>query len=134
MNTTQKLEKTFELFRPHIIGHITGMNLFIEALEEVSKMEAKSSINPVTYDYQVVSANNHDLYEYGKHGYNRLIELGKQGYKIMKVQEIHECGTWILLMKEISNEPKDDDILGTAIQVVGDDKITTIRKFLTDNT
>lgn len=37
--TSDKLLKALELFRPHINGHKTAINLFNEALEEVREME-----------------------------------------------------------------------------------------------
>lgn len=60
-----------------------------------------------SFDYRIISAHNNDLYECGKWAYNHLMELGKQGYEIVKVQEMHDCGSWVLLKKEnydLSNE------------------------------
>lgn len=52
------------------------------------------------FEYKTISAHNNDLYDYGKWAYKHLIELGKQGYEIVKVQEQHECASWVLLKRE----------------------------------
>ena len=43
MSTSDKLLRAFDVFRPHIHGHTTHMNLFLEAVEEVKKMEEKET-------------------------------------------------------------------------------------------
>jgi len=42
MKTSEKLIRAFEEFRPHLTGHETAMDLFLEALYEVEKMEVES--------------------------------------------------------------------------------------------
>lgn len=76
---------------------------YLEAVKVVIDYESKQlnkSVIKRSFDYKIISAHNADLYEYGKWAYNHLIELGKQGYEIVKVQEIHDCGSWVLLKKE----------------------------------
>jgi hypothetical protein len=43
MKTSDKLYEAFDKFRPHINGHRTAMNLFLEALKEVEEMEQELS-------------------------------------------------------------------------------------------
>lgn len=42
METSKKLREVFENIRPHINGHVTVINQFIEAINEVEEMEALS--------------------------------------------------------------------------------------------
>ena len=63
---------------------------------------AKIAVVRRSFNYITISAHNDDLYEYGKWAYNQLIELGKQGFEIIKVQEMHDCGSCVLLKKELS--------------------------------
>ena len=39
MTTAKKLLTAFEEFRPHINGHTTAINLFLEAVDEVSDLQ-----------------------------------------------------------------------------------------------
>ena len=43
MKTSTKLKEVFDKFRPHTNGHETAINLFLEAVKEVEKMEDKLS-------------------------------------------------------------------------------------------
>ena len=43
MKTSDKLIEAFEKFRPHINGHRTSIDLFLEALKEVEVMEQELS-------------------------------------------------------------------------------------------
>ena len=63
----------------------------------------KESKKNRTFDYKTIEAHNADLYGYDKWAYNKLIELGKEGYEIVKIQPIHESGSWVLLKKKIEN-------------------------------
>jgi hypothetical protein len=42
MKTSKKLKEVFDKVRPHINGHITVINQFIEAIHDVEEMEALS--------------------------------------------------------------------------------------------
>lgn len=43
MKTSDKLIEAYDKFRPHINGHKTAMDLFLEALKEVKEMEQELS-------------------------------------------------------------------------------------------
>lgn len=43
MSASDKLLRAFDVFLPHISGHKTHMNLFLEAVEEVREMEEKEA-------------------------------------------------------------------------------------------
>lgn len=45
MKTSEKLEQAFHEFRPHINGHNTAMELFLEALREVKDLESRLTIS-----------------------------------------------------------------------------------------
>ena len=43
METSTKLKEVFDKFRPHVNGHETTINLFLEVIKEVEEMEDKLS-------------------------------------------------------------------------------------------
>jgi hypothetical protein len=43
MKISDKLIEAFERFRPHVNGHISAINIFLEAVEEVKEMENELS-------------------------------------------------------------------------------------------
>ena len=47
MKTVNKLMQAFEIFRPHINGHKTAMELFFEAVREVEELEKKVNTLPI---------------------------------------------------------------------------------------
>jgi hypothetical protein len=54
MKTSDKLIEAFEKFRPHINGHRTSIDLFLEALKEVEVMEQElSKLHQPTVSEQV---------------------------------------------------------------------------------
>lgn len=50
-----------------------------------------------SFSYKTISAHNNDLYEPNGWAYKHLIELGKEGWEVVKIQSVHECGSWVFL-------------------------------------
>jgi hypothetical protein len=61
MKTSKKLREVFENIRPHINGHVTVINQFIEAINEVEEMEALSQHDvsgECVHNYQLNTLKN----------------------------------------------------------------------------